>query len=1289
MAVSNLHQGVIAGAAGAGGYTVDNSIILDDGSSQNLKRTPSSAASERIGTLSMWVKRGVLGTTQRLFSNERDDGAGTAGLIEFQTDDQLRWKTESTGGSNIMVRETTQVFRDPHAWYHIMVTWNSNNTDDTCASVWVNGEQVTDFVTKTNFSSPQDIGWPSTTKPMTIGSLFNGSTYFDGYLSEFVYLDGTASSNATDFGEYDENGVWRPIELDTATLFPNPTITDNSVNFDGTNDYLTRGADLTGLTNGKVGSCSFWFKVEGSNGANLRVMNSASSGGQFLIQRNTDNTIRVRGFNAAASEILTLPSSSTYTADNTWHHCMASWDLANTTGHLYIDGVDDLGSATTTNDTIDWTNGNWYIGSDDTASNKWNGDLAELWWTNEYIDLSQASNRLKFLTADGGPASLGSDGSTPTGTAALIYLSGATSTFHTNDGSGGGFTENGALTDGSTIQGVYGRNSFYLPFSNGGDNQLIDSTDTARTYTWYGTNALITNAEAKFGTASYYSGNAALQNVDAVGIADSDDWRLGGGTGDFTVECWVNFSSVATNQGIVYQWDDSPITGGGGTASNGWHFWINDIASAPKVRFSYYESGSLIVDTQQSTSAFSTGTWYHLAVTREGNDYKLWRDGTQVGSTVTDSSTLPNVSAPLIIGGAGIGATDDLRGYLDEFRISTNARYTGSFTPSTSAFVDDANTSCLLHFDNIEGLGTDAAGSNFLWDYGSPTQSSDTPTNNFANLSSITETLGGAVTLSNGNLNAAGTAAVVWNRNPASIKLYAAAGGKYIFAVKPDAIGGGRGDPWVTNEDYGGGTNPTTQSNAWQCTMDTSSNFIEYDQGTGSTHTMSPAAATGDYMLVAIDLDNLKIWFGRYDASAGVTEWADNGTGWTGDPTDGGTTACATLTGNEFTVGVSLYTGRSCEVDFGQRSDILANITIPTGYGYISSSQIYTNAAPAIEDGTAHFQATAYTGNGSSIEVNQSGNSTFQPDFVWIKNRTNAYRHELFDAVRGVQKYLQSQETDAEGTDSTTLTSFDSDGYSYGSGIWGNTSGNNIVAWQWKGDGTSGSSNTNGSITGGSTVNVNDTAGFSIGTYTGTGSATTVGHGLSAKPELIIVKNRDQADGWSIYHRTTTATDELRFNTASATPNSAIWNSAEPTPTVFTVGTSHSTNASGENYVFYAWRSIPGYSAFGSYTGNGSSDGPLITLDFSPAYFMLKRIDSTSNWHIYTIATEPYNVRDGGFYANTADAEQSWGTRILDIISNGIKFRGSDTNINASGGTYIYAAFAENPFAGTTPAIAR
>ncbi|HSG51135.1 MAG TPA: hypothetical protein VLA40_03430, partial [Rheinheimera sp.] len=310
----------------------------------------------------------------------------------------------------------------------------------------------------------------------------------------------------------------------------------------------------------------------------------------------------------------------------------------------------------------------------------------------------------------------------------------------------------------------------------------------------------------------------------------------------------------------------------------------------------------------------------------------------------------------------------------------------------------------------------------------------------------------------------------------------------------------------------------------------------------------------------------------------------------------------------------------------------------------------------------------------------------FQPDMVWSKNRTYSTngRWGQIDSVRGVNKTLCSNLTDAEVTSqSDLLTAFNSDGFSLGADAnaygWNyNQGGNSQYAyWAWKANGA-GSSNTAGTIT--STVSANTTSGFSIVTYTGTGSNATVGHGIGTAPQMVIIKQRNGiATYWCVYHTSLASGFAVYLNaTFAAGSDPGTFNSTAPTSTVFSIGTSTATNTNGNTYVAYCFAPVAGYSAFGSYTGNGSTDGPFVYLGFRPRYIMQKRTDSTGTWELYDTARDTYNVMSADLAANLSDAETS--VARFDSLSNGFKIRTTGAATNASGGTYIYACFAENPF---------
>jgi hypothetical protein len=331
--------------------------------------------------------------------------------------------------------------------------------------------------------------------------------------------------------------------------------------------------------------------------------------------------------------------------------------------------------------------------------------------------------------------------------------------------------------------------------------------------------------------------------------------------------------------------------------------------------------------------------------------------------------------------------------------------------------------------------------------------------------------------------------------------------------------------------------------------------------------------------------------------------------------------------------------------------------------------------------------ATLYTGNGSTQSITNTVNGiSFQPDFTWFKNRTGANNHALYDSVRGRALGLKSNDSGAEETASAgnDLVSFNSNGVSLGpvedyTSV--NGSGQSIVLWNWKASGST-VSNTTGSIT--STVNANTTAGFSILTYTGNGTVgATVGHGLGVTPGMVIVKSRSAAANWPVKILPYMAggarleLDTTNAITTEAAGSGSLWNATNPNSTVITLGNQAMTNTNGTTYVAYCFAPITGYSAFGSYVGNGSTDGTFVYCGFRPRWILAKST-STGYWHMFDSARPTYNPETLVIYANIADAEAT--VAGLDFLSNGFKLRYGNAGINGSGDTIVYAAFAENPF---------
>jgi hypothetical protein len=327
----------------------------------------------------------------------------------------------------------------------------------------------------------------------------------------------------------------------------------------------------------------------------------------------------------------------------------------------------------------------------------------------------------------------------------------------------------------------------------------------------------------------------------------------------------------------------------------------------------------------------------------------------------------------------------------------------------------------------------------------------------------------------------------------------------------------------------------------------------------------------------------------------------------------------------------------------------------------------------AVPDGRMAMNAVLRNGFGTSGGSITSLN--FQPDFFWEKARNNAYNHQLVDSVRGVSKVLNSNLTDVEGTQATYVTSFNSNGYTLGANDYG--TGVTLVDWCWKAGGTA-VSNTAGTIT--SSVSANTTAGFSVVTYTGTGANATVGHGLGVVPGMVIIKSRSVATNWIVYHSSVAATAHLVLNLTDAAYTDVAFNNTAPTSSVFSIGPAgYSVNNSAATYVAYCWAPVAGYSAFGSYTGNGSADGPFIYTGFRPRFVMIKGSSLVSDWNIFDSSRATYNANDTVLFPDLSNAESSPATEPIDFLSNGIKIRNATNATNSSGNAYIYAAFAENP----------
>ena len=330
-----------------------------------------------------------------------------------------------------------------------------------------------------------------------------------------------------------------------------------------------------------------------------------------------------------------------------------------------------------------------------------------------------------------------------------------------------------------------------------------------------------------------------------------------------------------------------------------------------------------------------------------------------------------------------------------------------------------------------------------------------------------------------------------------------------------------------------------------------------------------------------------------------------------------------------------------------------------------------------IDKPSDYFNTLLYTGNGGTQSITGVG---FTQNFTWIKSRSTSQNHYAFDTVRGAQKQLYPSLASAEDTgQSNGLNAFTSDGFNLGTEVGVNGNGATFASWNWKA-GTSFTNDASGTGIGSidSAGSVNTTSGFSITSFTGTQTAGTIAHGLGAVPKMIIVKARTQEDGWYVYHVSNTATKYMRMETTGTLGSgAAFWNDTAPTSTVFSVGNGTGTNYNG-TMIAYCFAEKQGFSKMGSYIGNANADGTFIYTGFKPAFVFVKRTSGSENWTIMDSARDPVNVAVNKLHPNTSGGTDAGAT--IDILSNGFKNRTTNAGANGSGDTYIYMAFAENPF---------
>jgi len=721
-------------------------------------------------------------------------------------------------------------------------------------------------------------------------------------------------------------------------------------------------------------------------------------------------------------------------------------------------------------------------------------------------------------------------------------------------------------------------------------------------------------------------------------------------------------------------------------------------------------SNTFLVNKYTTRLFRDTSSWYHIVVAVDTTDataedrVKLFVNG----SRITDFSTNTNPTQDRdleinnatnhILGGNAAGSSGYVNGYLAEVNFIDGQ----ALGPESFGYQDTTTKQWLPRSYNDFGpeidygangfrldfqsgaLGTDRSGSNNDWTLTNMSSTNDvvldSPNNNFATLNPLSKSNYSTTTPAEGSLQFDGGNISPNNYEGAAMSAFGVSSGKwywevYVYGSRPNTISASDWNIGITpnsnlfGEDYAYGPYIGYGAGYGYTGYGVGTSYIRHNNANSGSY--GSTFSSGDIIGVALDMDAGTLVFYRNGSSEG--------------------TAVSSLSGTYYPIialqGGSWSTSSGIVINFGQDSSFAGNVTRqsnqdgnsigdfyytpPSGYLALCTDNL---PSPTIANGRDYFNTVLYTGNGTT--GNGITGVGFQPDFVWAKGRSVGYSHGLYDAVRGDGNKLSSNLTNAET--SGGITSIDADGFTLDSDAGLNESSATYASWNWKaGDSTV--VNTTGTLS--ANVCASTTSGVSIATFTVPSSGQfTVGHGLGSTPAFVVVKNRSGTGNWFTYHQSLGAnnTDYLALNTTAAEATySTMWGASGMTSTTVGLTVGGSTYASAD-HVLYAFSPVAGYSAFGSYTGNGSTDGPFIHTGFRPAFVMMKRTDSTSDWWMQDSARNTYNVVNNQLYANSNSTEQSdsWS----DFLSNGFKIRNTYSNNNGSGGTYIYAAFAENPF---------
>ena len=796
----------------------------------------------------------------------------------------------------------------------------------------------------------------------------------------------------------------------------------------------------------------------------------------------------------------------------------------------------------------------------------------------------------------------------------------------------------------------------------------------------------------------------------------------------YTISLWAKRSSLNNGVRQVLFGVGNP-----GTSSQvGFEIRFDDSVGDGKLRITDYVAGVGDYLVLKTNALFrDPSAWYHIvfaydsAQGTDSNRAKVYVNGTQITSFAT--ATYPSQNQDSAVGsntkhliGAHDNSQNEYDGYMTEVHYIDGAakaqtdfgefddnavwipkKYTGTYG-TNGFFLEFQQTGTSA---NSSGIGADTSGND---NHLTPANLAahdvmiDTCTNNFCTMNSADrnnerDTIGD-MTWQQGNLYVTTTEGADANRG--TIWLKTSQGGKYYFEAylnnTTNAAGGVGLSSEKDNEDTGASNQVGRGGEGLAPNIQPDGSLLYNDSDTNG---WSQTFTKQDIIGVAVDLDNSVVKFAKNN------NW-QNGSGGTAAF---GSAANAAASGLEEYISPfgGLVDNSALTFNFGQDSSFAGVATAqnnaddngigdfyyapPSGHLAICSKNLKNDQTSSnIDDGSAHFHTLLYTGNASDDRdiTNDANAGDFKPDFLWIKERSSTSSHQLVNSTVGARYALLTDSGNAEDDDTNRIQSFNTDGFQVGTASTVNENSQTYVAWQWKANGgTTTSFNESGNNPGG-TYQANTTSGFSIVTYTGTGGAGTVQHGLGVAPDLVFVKQRNASGAWLTQHRSFSSflghgvnfVNFINRADSGGEADSTVFNGTLPTSSVFSVGTHVNTNDNNDTYVAYVFAEKPGYSRIGAYIGNGNTDGQFIWCGFRPAFLLVKRTDTGKNWYIFDNKRKTLNVQDDLIAPNLSDAESTDSGTYVDLLSNGFKLRQDFSHMNADGGKHIFWAFAEHPF---------